>query len=172
MKCAFMGEEAMAHRKNWREKLRGIVGLFSDRRQNVHEILAARYIDETHHAQRLKFHAERMQYPQFREKLNAIAAVESEHARWIAEKIRALGDTLPDVPEISFKEKNSWEYLLADLEEHRECAAELLTEINMLWAEFPEVADTLQRIYDDSVKHRQEIREMLMRSDPQAHLAA
>jgi hypothetical protein len=42
----------------------------------------------------------------------------------------------------------------------------------MLWAEFPGVADTLQRIYDDSVKHRQEIREMLMRSDPQAHLAA
>jgi hypothetical protein len=42
----------------------------------------------------------------------------------------------------------------------------------MLRAEFPEIADTLQRIYDDGVSHRQEIKAMLMRSDPQAYLAA
>jgi bacterioferritin (cytochrome b1) len=162
----------MAHHNGWREKIRGLFRLFSDGRQSVDEILAERYIEETHHAQQLSFHAERMQYPQFREKLRAMAAVESDHARWIAEKIRSLGGTPPDVPGISFQEKNSWQYLLADLEEHRQCAGDLLTQINMLWAEFPGVADTLQRIYDDSVKHRQEIREMLMRSDPQAHLAA
>lgn len=162
----------MAHHNGWREKLRDIFRLFSDGRQSVQAILAERYIEETHHAQQLSFHAERMQYPQFREKLSAMAAVEIDHARWIAEKIRSLGGMPPAVPEISLKEENSWQYLLADLEEHRQCSAELLTQINMLWAEFPGIADTLQRIYEDSVRHRQEIREMLMRSDPQAHLAA
>jgi len=97
----------MAHHKSWREKLQSIVRLFSDGRQRVHEILAQHYIEETHHAQQLSFHAERMQYPQFREKLTAIAAEERDHARLLAEKIRSLGDTPPDVPKILLKETNN-----------------------------------------------------------------
>ena len=162
----------MAFGKSWREKMRGILSFFSNERPNVHEMLAERYIEETQRAQQLNFHAERMQYPQFREKLRAIAADESEHARWIAAKIRILGDTPPDLPEIALTEKNNWQYLLAELEKQRKCAAELLTQITMLRAEFPEVADTLQRIYDDGVRHRGEIKAMLMRSDPQAHQTA
>jgi bacterioferritin (cytochrome b1) len=152
--------------------LGGIFDLFGERTRSVHEILAKRYIDERQHARRLAYHAERMQYSQFREKLNAIAADESKHSQWIAEKIRALGGTVPDVPEITVTGKNSWESLLSDLEEHRQCAAELLVQTNSLRAAYPEVADTLQDIYMESAKHREEIRAMLMRSDPQAHIAA
>jgi rubrerythrin len=162
----------MVARDGWWRKLGGILNLFSDRTQSVHEILSKRYIEERQHARRLAYHAERMQYPQFREKLAAIAADESKHSQWIAEKIRALGGTLPDVPEISLTRKNSWASLLSDLEEHRQCAAEMVMQIHSLRAEFPEVADTLQGIYNESAKHREEIRAMLMRSDPQAHLAA
>jgi hypothetical protein len=36
--------------------------------------------------------------------------------------------------------------------------------------ESPDVARMLERIYEDGVKHRAEIREMLMRSDPQARM--
>jgi len=162
----------MASSDGWWKKMRGILNFFSDRPQSVHEILAKRYIEERQHARRHAYDAERMQYPQFREKLSAIAEDERKHTQWVAEKIRALGGTPPDVPEIPLAGKNSWQSLLADLEEHRQCAAELLMQINSLRGEYPEVADTLQRIYDESAKHREEIRAMLMRSDPQAHLAA
>jgi rubrerythrin len=162
----------MVASKGWWKTLGGILGFSSDGRQSVHEILAQRYVEERQHARQLAYHAERMQYPQFRERLSAIAADEARHAQWVAEKIRALGGTPPNVPEISLAGRNSWQSLLADLEEHRQCAAELLMQISRVKADFPAVADTLQRIYDESVQHRAEIREMLMRSDPQAHLAA
>jgi rubrerythrin len=157
--------------KSWSESLSGLFGFFSSARQNALEILTQGYIQESHHARQLSYHAEHMQYPQFRNKLRAIAADESRHAQWIAEKIRSLGGLTPEVQETSFADKSSWEHLRADLEEHRQCSAELLIQIYTLRAEFPEVADTLQRIYDEGVRHREEIREMLMRSDPQAHLA-
>jgi rubrerythrin len=162
----------MALRKGWRKILADVFNIFSDGRHVALEGLAEHYIEASQHARRITYHAERMQYPQFREKLRAIAAEESKHAQWIAETIRSLGGTPPDVPEVSFAAKNSWEYLLAALEERRKCAAELLTQIYMLRAEYPQVADTLERIYDDGARHSAEIRAMLMRSDPQAHWAA
>jgi bacterioferritin (cytochrome b1) len=158
--------------KSWSESLSGLFGIFSHGRQNALKILTERYTEASRHAQQLSDHAEHMQYPQFRNKLRAIAENESRHAQWIAEKIRSLGGLPPEVQKVSFADKNSWEYLRADLEEHRKCTAELLLQVYSLRADFPEVADTLQRIYDEGVSHRDEIREMLMRSDPQANLAA
>jgi rubrerythrin len=34
--------------------------------------------------------------------------------------------------------------------------------------ELPEIAEVLERIFEDNAKHRAEIRNMLMRSDPQS----
>lgn len=161
----------MALGKSWREKLGGLFNVFLDGRQRALEILSQHYVEESQQSRRIAHHAERMCYPQFRDKLRAISADEEKHAQWLAENLRAIGGTPPPVPEISFSDKNSWESLLADLEEHRRCAADLLMQINMLREEFPRVADTLQRIYDDGARHRDEIRAMLMRSDPQAHMA-
>lgn len=160
----------MALEKSWRERLSGLFSVFSDGRQRALEILSQHYVEESQQSRRIAYHAEQMRYPQFRDKLRAISADEEKHARWLAENIRSIGGTPPPVPEISFSDKNSWESLLADLEEHRRCAAELLMQITMLWEEFPHVADTLQQIYDDGARHRDEIRAMLMRSDPQAYM--
>jgi hypothetical protein len=36
-----------------------------------------------------------MQYPQFRDRLLAIAADEAEHVKWIAEQIKLVGGRVP-----------------------------------------------------------------------------
>ena len=65
-------------------------------------------------------------------------------------------------------EKNSWQYLLADLNEEKHCSAELIEQMQSVRDELPDIAEVLERIYEDGEKHRAEIRDMLMRSDPQS----
>ena len=147
---------------------RKFLGLSPDGYDKAVEILRERYIDESRHVIRFTQHAQKMQYPQFREKLLSIAAEEAKHLEWIAEKIRLFGGQLPEAPEIAPDKKNSWQYLLADLEEERQCAAELEEDIQEIQPELPAVAEMLEQIHQDGKRHRKEIREMLMRSDPQA----
>lgn len=139
-------------------------------RHRALNILSTRYAGERQHAARFTEHAHKMQYPQFRDALLRIAADESKHAGWIAEKINELGGALP--PELAIAitptQRNSWQYLLDDLEEERLCGAELETELLAVGSDYPEVAELLQRIDDEEHKHCDAIREMLMRSDPQA----
>lgn len=132
------------------------------------ELLRARYLEERQHVMRFTQHARKMQYPQFREKLLGIAAEEAKHAEWIAEKINLLGGQVPEVTAVPPTEQNSWQYLLADLQEEKHCSEELLEQIQTIQPELPQVAAVLQRIYEDGAKHRQTIREMLIRSDPQS----
>jgi rubrerythrin len=132
------------------------------------ELLCARYVEERQHADRLNAQAGRMHYPQFRDELLDIAAQEAEHADWIAEKIRLLGGKLPEVPQHSVEKQNSWRYLLDDLEEERRCTDELFDDIRRIPPNLPSVTALLSRIHEDEVDHRRRIREMLMRSDPQA----
>jgi bacterioferritin (cytochrome b1) len=136
------------------------------------EILGRLYIEESQHASRFAQQAQKMRYPQFRAKLLEIAADESRHAAWIAEKINFLGGSPPALRPAEFEEGNSWQLMLVDLEEHRKCAAELLDQIRHLRPDLPDIADMLQRIHDDGAKHRDDLRAMLMRSDPQALMAA
>ena len=147
---------------------RGLLGLAPRGYLGAVEVLRARYIEERQHGKRLTEQAAKMQYPHYRDKLLDIAAEEAKHANWIAEKIRLLGGELPQVPEVSIGEQNSWRYLLDDIEEERRCGDELFDQILRIGPQFPLVAEVLQRIYDDEAKHRSELREMLMRSDPQA----
>ena len=134
------------------------------------EILQDRYVDEMHHARLYTQHAGRMQYPQFRERLLAIAADEARHAEWLAEKITLFGGKLPSVPEIPASEKTSWQYLLADVDEEKQCSDELIERMQTVRNELPDIAEVLERIFEDGEKHRAEIRDMLMRSDPQSHM--
>jgi rubrerythrin len=154
----------------WWSKFQELLGIGSNG-GSVQELLSRRYVSTRRYARQLAYHAERMQYPHFREKLGAIAADANKHCNWIAEKLRELGGVPPDVAEVHMSDKNSWRFLLEDLEEQRREAAELLIEISALKDRFPDVATMLQRVYEESVKHREEIRSMLMRSDPQAYLA-
>jgi rubrerythrin len=109
-----------------------------------------------------------MQYPQFRKKLLEIAADEAKHVEWLAEKIKLFGGRVPEVPAVTEPIKNSWQYLLEDLNEEQHCAAAFLDQAQALREEFPAVAEVLERIYQDGMNHRKAIRDMLMKSDPQS----
>lgn len=84
--------------KSWLEWWCCFLGLSPTRYRQVVEILRQRYIEEIQHVKRFTQHAQRMQYPQFRQKLLGIASDEAQHAEWIAEKISLLGGKLPVVP--------------------------------------------------------------------------
>ena len=160
----------MVYQKSWSDWWRQFLGLFPDGYRKVLKILQDRYVDEMNHVRRYAQHAGKMQYPQFRERLLAIAADEARHAEWLADKITLLGGKLPSVSENSAVEHNSWQYLLADLDEEKHCSAELIEQMQTVRGEMPDVAEMLERIYEDGEKHRAEIRDMLMRSDPQARM--
>ena len=59
----------------------------------------------------------------------------------------------------------SWQHLLKDLNEEGHCAGELMEQIWAVATDYPDIAVLLERISKDEKKHRDEIREMLMRSD-------
>jgi bacterioferritin (cytochrome b1) len=155
----------MSTNRSW---WRRFLGFAPDGYRKAVEVLRKRYIEERQRARQFTDQAGKMQYLQFREKLLSIAAEESQHADSIAEKINLLGGNLPEVPPISVGEQNSWRYLLDDLEDERRSSEELFDQIRAIDPELPQVAELLQRIYEDETKHRSELREMLMRSDPQA----
>jgi rubrerythrin len=160
----------MVYEKSWSDWWRQFLGLSPNGYRQILKILQDRYVDEMHHVQRYAQHAGKMQYPQFRERLMAIAADEARHAEWLAEKIRLLGGKLPSVVESQAAEGNSWQYLLADVEEVKHCSEALIEQMQSVRDEMPEVAAMLERIYEDGEKHRAEIRNMLMRSDPQSRM--
>jgi len=135
-------------------------------------VLRHRYADEKQHADRFLLHAHKAHYPQFREMLVRIASEELKHANWIGEKIKELGGWLPAVLKNYPTEGNSWRCLLEDLEEERRCAAELEEDMLTIESDYPDVIELLHRINEEERQHRDEIREMLMRSDPQALPAA
>lgn len=163
-------EVHMVSSKGWKEKWRRFLGLSTA--AEALEILCRLYIKESQHAAIMAQHAAQMHYPQFRAKLLEIAARENSHSEWIGEKIRRFGGSLPMVPPVISTGGNSWEALLEDLEDESRCAGELLEQAARLEADFPSVANLLGRIYEDEQKHRDEIREMLMRSDPLSLRAA
>ena len=158
----------MTYEKSWSDWWRQFLGVSAGGYDHVVKILCARYAEEMQHVQRYTEHAERMQYPQFREKLLRMAADEARHAEWLAEKITLFGGKIPNVPISPPTTKNSWQYLLADLEEERHCSDDLIEIMQTVRDELPDIAAVLERIYEDSERHRSEIRGMLMRSDPQS----
>ena len=161
----------MVARKSWLDWWLKFLDVGPDGSERALEVLARRYVEEKQHSERFIQHAQRMQYPQFRHKLLAIAAAETEHADCLAEKIKSLGGRLPDVPAAPCATKTSWQYLLEDLTEEQLCAGKLFEEACELREELPAVSELLQHIYDDESAHCSELRNMLMRSDPQSHLA-
>ena len=158
----------MTSEKTWRDWWRKFLGVSPNGYHEVIKILSSRYVEGMQHVERYTEHAEHMQYPQFREKLLRIAADEARHAEWLAEKITMFGGSIPKVPKEQTTTKNSWQYLLADLEDERQNSAELIEQMQSLRDELPDVAAMLERIYEDSQRHRSEIRDMLVRSDPQS----
>ena len=159
----------MTYQKSWSDWWRQFLGLSPDGYREILRLLQERYVDEMQHVKLYTAHAEKMRYRQFRERLLAIAADEARHAEWLAERNSLFGGKLPSLPEVNTNGKNSWQELLADLDEEQHCSAELIVMMQTVRNEMPETAEILERIYEDGIKHRAEIRDMLMRSDPQSH---
>jgi bacterioferritin (cytochrome b1) len=161
----------MPVQKSWSAWWRKFLGWSCDGTSKALEILSRRYIDASQDVVRFTHHADRMQYAHFRNRLLTIATEKAKHSEWIAEKIKLLGGRLPDVPPLTITEKTSWQYLSEDLNEEQQRAVELIEQVRSLRAELPAVAEVLERIYEDSRRHRETLRQMLMRSDPQSHLS-
>jgi len=161
-----MSLKSIAH--TWRRFLKV---LERDGRQRLLEILRLEYVEEMQNLLQLLRHAERMRYPQFRDRLAHIAREEQAHAQWLQQRIIALGG---EVPRISFFPpvgRNSWECLLMDMEEEKRCSADLERRIRSVERIDPEIAELLRRIREEEDKHSEDIMDMLMRSDPQASLS-
>jgi hypothetical protein len=104
--------------------------------------------------------------PQFRDKLLEMAAEKSKRTQWLAEKIVALGGKRPEVPALRSTDKNSWQYLLMDLEEENRYAERLTEQIWGNESDHADIIEFLQQISEADKKDHAAIREMLMRSDP------
>lgn len=156
----------MAFTKNWSEWWRGFLGTSPDRDLAAIEILRQRYVEEMQQTGRFKQHAQRMHYPQYQVKLLRMATEKSKHAESIAERIVALGGKSPGVPERRSTDENSWQSLLIALEDENRSADRLPGQLRSIGLEHPDITKFLQEISQAQKKHRDEIREMLMRSDP------
>jgi len=143
----------------------------ADGRSRLLEILSRQYIEEVHAVREFTAQLDRLEYPQFRERLRKIIASEEEHVRWLRGKISELGGEIPEVPSVSISCRNAWESFSKGLEDERRGIADL-EEAELAARHIdPETADTLRRIREDEERHRETIVDMLTRSDPQAHLS-
>jgi rubrerythrin len=137
-----------------------------DDRQRLLENLCDAYRAEASAVAQFTQHAHRMYYPHFREGLLRMAAETQAHLPWLQEKILALGGTLPPLSCTLKTGRNSWECLRLDLEEAQRGRVTLLAWIHLAEQVEPEIAMGLRRIREEKQKHREELRDLLMKSDP------
>lgn len=149
----------------WRQLLAVVL---PDDRPRLVDLLRQAYSDEARDVVQLTAHAQRMAYPQFRDRLLRIAVEEQAHVQWLGEQIRALGGTVPQVTATFRNGRNSWECLRIDLEEERRDYATLLEQVNCLEPDHAEIAEGLRRMRVEERRHRDEILDMLLKSDPYA----
>jgi len=152
--------------KDWSEWWRRFLDLAPNESATAVDFLCQRYVEEMQRIERFKQYAQKMHYPQYREKFLEIAKEKRQHAERIGEKIVALGGILSDVAEGRSTDENSWQSLLMALEDENRSADRLPEQLRRIGLEHPDIAKFLQQISREQENHRNEIRKMLMRSDP------
>ncbi len=156
----------MGDRKDWTRWWRRFLGLSQDKSLQTVDILRQRYVEEMQQSELFQQHAETMHYPQFRDKLIQLGAEKNKNAERIAEKIVALGGKLPDLQEHRASHENSWQTLRTALEEENRIADRLVAQLPGIEPDHPEIMQLLRQIAQQQRKHREELQDMLMRSDP------
>ena len=147
--------------------------LWPDSRQRLIDILCDEYADALKDFAQFQEHAQRMTYPGFRDRLLRIADEEKAHADWLGSKIRALGGTIPETRFTVPIGKNSWECLRMDAEVERRDYPWILERLYAIAEQTdPEIAVGLRCIHEEEMRHRAEILDMLIKSDPQASLVS
>jgi len=152
--------------KDWSEWWRRFLDLAPNESATAVDFLCQRYVEEMQRIERFKQYAQKMHYPQYREKFLEMAKEKRQHAERIGEKIVALGGILSDVAEGRSTDENSWQSLLMALEDENRSADRLPEQLRRIGLEHPDIAKFLQQISREQENHRNEIRKMLMRSDP------
>jgi hypothetical protein len=148
----------------WQRLLSGFAG--DPYRHTLIEDVSDAYRAELALATLCTQHAQRMYYPQFRTELLRIAAEVQAQLPWLQEQILALGGDLPSAAPTLVLQENSWECFRRDMEEARHGCIRVLESIHRAERENPGIAVGLQRIRKDKLRHREEFRRMLMKSDP------
>lgn len=161
----------MAFRKNWSRWWHRFLGIASETPQVI-DLLRQRYVEEMQRIESFEQHAEKMHYPQYREKLLRMAQENGQVAEQIGEKIVALGARLPDVADRRSTYQNNWQSLSMALDEENRTAGRLPEQLRNIASAHPNIAKFLQQISRKQDHHRGEIRGMLMRSDPFAQSLA
>jgi rubrerythrin len=108
-----------------------------------------------------------MAYPHFRERLQRIAEEERSHVAWLASQIQALGGETPhpDFP-VNDDGRNIWACLRMDEEEERRDEGSFVERINALQPDHPELAEGLRRIRAAEKRHREELLDLALKSNP------
>jgi len=145
---------------------RFLAAFHPDEHQRLLESLCDTYRAEACAVAQFTQHAHRMYYLHFHEGLLRIAAETQAHIPWLQEKILALGGNLPLLSRTPTMGSNSWECLRLDLEEAQRGYVNLLEWIHLAEQVEPEIALGLRRIREEKQQHREELRDMLMKSDP------
>ena len=152
-------------RAGWRQFLHTLT---PDDRQKLMTWLQAEYQEEAQNIVQFTQQAERMYYPQFRERLWRIAAEEQIHVQWLRDQILTLGGQPPVVVRPTRLAQNSWHDLLLDLDEEKQRSAALLEGMRVAAHVDDKIVAGLQRIREEEIRHHEEIRDMLMKSEPDA----
>jgi rubrerythrin len=142
--------------------------LTPDDRERLLRWLCDAYREEVQDVTQFERHAERMYYPQFRERLRRIAAEEQAHVQWLREQILALGGQPPAAAPPAQTGHTNWRNLRLDFDEKKRSDVALLEGINAATHLGDEFVTGLRRIRETEARHREEIREMLMKTEPDA----
>jgi rubrerythrin len=113
-------------------------------------------------------HAEQMYYPHLREQLLRIAGEEQSHVRWLEDKISALGGDVPHPLPSPRCGANTWENLRLDLEEERKDDEAFLSGLRLAERFDHEITEGLSRLRHDERKHREQLLDLLQKSEPDA----
>jgi rubrerythrin len=160
---SYMDQLKKAVREGWQQFFDA---LHPDHRQKLLGMLRDAYLEEAQDVAQFAQHAERMYYPQFRKRLLRIAAEEQAHVAWLRDKLLALGGEIPAVSFPAKGAKNAWEALLMNLEEEKRSYADLLEAKRIAEEVDPEIAEGIQRIREEEQRHREELLDMIVKSDP------
>jgi rubrerythrin len=148
------------------QKLRGAQQ--PDERQQLVQMLRDAYLEEARDVIQFTNHAKRMYYPQFRERLLRLAGEEQAHVQWLQEQISTLGGELPQSSFTPHMGKNSWACLRMDVEAEKQGCQDLLRRIYVAERVAPEIAEGLRRMRTDEKRHRDDLLDMMMKSEPDA----
>jgi hypothetical protein len=117
----------------------------------------------------LDLHAQTAPYPQVGDRLRELLAAASADRQTVVQRLAALGRRASENGSEDVRGgRNSWERLIADLEEYRALVRNL-SELELRWHDHhPDDAQLLHGLREAAVRHRDAIVDLIARSDPHA----